>query len=417
MKRIDSTVWLLGWTLIAGSLVASEQPSHLPVQLTLSEAIERTLQLSPENQLSTSRISAQKGNCVQASAYPNPAFAYSAENVFGNREWRGWRAAESRYDLSQRIELGGKRASRIALARVGILQAKAAHALKQRELRLAATLAYCDLFEAQALIEFTSRQNALLDQWKTIANSPEAIDKLGPLQALQIRLKANQSAREHFALERDFAIKKQALALLWGENCPELAFDRVAPLSDTPAPPSSLCALREQLDAHPDLALAKLAHLGAHRNLQLAQADAIPDVDLLIGYKTEREGSHRGMVLGAEIPLPLFDSNQGAIYRARAEKRESQIALCELNRQLDQRLEIAYTDYLHSFQLFHTLRADGLPAAQTAFDRARESYRSGKISQFELIQEELVYLDSQKAYLQALVDCYRKRAWLDTFTP
>lgn len=58
-----------------------------------------------------------------------------------------------------------------------------------------------------------------------------------------------------------------------------------------------------------------MEHLAAHQNLNLEKSLAIPDVTVTLGYKTLQDTGNKGMILGASIPIPLFNQNQGNIQK------------------------------------------------------------------------------------------------------
>jgi cobalt-zinc-cadmium efflux system outer membrane protein len=54
------------------------------------------------------------GRRVQAAAIPNPEVSFELDNALGSGDLRGLTSAETTLQLSQLIELGGKRDARIA---------------------------------------------------------------------------------------------------------------------------------------------------------------------------------------------------------------------------------------------------------------------------------------------------------------
>jgi len=109
-------------------------PCEIFCETTLSfdEAVSKTLSLSPKLRIANSEINGKAGAQTQSRLYPNPVAGYSVENVFGNKNWQGWEAAESRYENAQLVELGGKRGCRYQTARFQSYAAQAGFTPKER---------------------------------------------------------------------------------------------------------------------------------------------------------------------------------------------------------------------------------------------------------------------------------------------
>ena len=82
--------------------------------VTLVDVLARIKQSNPTLRAAPLRGAAAAAHVVQAHARPNPSLAALAENVAGS--YTGFEQSELSLWLSQEIELGGKRSSRVDLA-------------------------------------------------------------------------------------------------------------------------------------------------------------------------------------------------------------------------------------------------------------------------------------------------------------
>ena len=82
--------------------------------LTLTDAVRRALAANPRLTAAERDIGIAAGKRLQASAIPNPELSVELDDAFGSGDYRGMRAAETTVQLSQLIELGGKREARVA---------------------------------------------------------------------------------------------------------------------------------------------------------------------------------------------------------------------------------------------------------------------------------------------------------------
>ncbi len=102
------------------SQVTSERKSIAPKGvITVSQALSSALQNNPDLQSVSAEVKAQEARALQAGLLPNPEFGIEAENFGGSGDVNGFDATETTIQLSQRFELGEKRAKRKQAAFLG----------------------------------------------------------------------------------------------------------------------------------------------------------------------------------------------------------------------------------------------------------------------------------------------------------
>ncbi|WP_256360340.1 TolC family protein [Methylomonas koyamae] len=97
------------------TLAIDSVPEEPMGTLILPQALAIALLKNPELSAYSSEIRAQEAASLQASLVPNPVFGANAAN-FGNSVIRGFDGDAVTLQLSQLIELGGKRAARTTAA-------------------------------------------------------------------------------------------------------------------------------------------------------------------------------------------------------------------------------------------------------------------------------------------------------------
>ena len=96
-------------------VVTAEEPRGV---LSLRDVLRLTLLRNPELNAFTFELRAAEARTLQAGVLPNPALSAELENIGGTGSTtKGARAAEATLQLSQLIELGGKRAKRASPCR------------------------------------------------------------------------------------------------------------------------------------------------------------------------------------------------------------------------------------------------------------------------------------------------------------
>src|SRR5512139_1945195 len=117
--------------------------------LTLDDAVAAALSASPELAALEQEVRALEAATEQARLLPNPELETEVENVAGSGSREGDQAAESTLRLSQRLELGGKRAARSHVAASAVEATAAELELRRRDLAASVKTAFAAALAAQ----------------------------------------------------------------------------------------------------------------------------------------------------------------------------------------------------------------------------------------------------------------------------
>lgn len=125
----------LAGALLATGLAVNAEPIALP------DALKKASESSPRISQAKAQAEAAEARARQAGVSPNPELGLEIENFGGSGPYRDFRSSETTLALSQRIELGGKRGARIAVAAAerdfALLAYKRAVADLERDVRVA----------------------------------------------------------------------------------------------------------------------------------------------------------------------------------------------------------------------------------------------------------------------------------------
>ena len=102
---------------LAAAVVASFLPLHAHAEpgngvLTLDRALSRALAANPRLTAAERDIGIASGRRIQAGAIPNPELSAELDDSLGSGRYRGTHSAETTLQLSQLVELWGKRDAR-----------------------------------------------------------------------------------------------------------------------------------------------------------------------------------------------------------------------------------------------------------------------------------------------------------------
>lgn len=374
------------------------------------EAVAAALQRSPALGAAEAALAASRGNLTQAGLLPNPSLGISAENIGGTGRYRGTTAAETTYQLSQRLELGGQRGARIGVARTEVALAGRDLAATRLDLVRAARQAFAEAVAGRRAVRIATDAVRLAEQ--VLGAARERVSA-GREPLLQQRRAEVQLATARLALsraEREAEAARRGLAVLLAAGDVTLApadrwFDEIGP------DPAGRGA--GQAADNPDFARWREEVARASAILGLERRRAVPDLTVGAGLRRFSDSNDTAAVVNLTLPLPVFDRNQGAIARAGADVTRSE-RLAELNQRA---LAASLTDAGQRLQTAWR-EADGLrrvvlPGAEQAFAFAREGYAAGRFSLLEVLDAQRTLLEARHQLNAALREVHLRRADAD----
>ncbi|RYZ77938.1 MAG: hypothetical protein EOP04_30660, partial [Proteobacteria bacterium] len=132
--------------------------------LPLSKALENVEHYSSLILGADSYTASLEGRKISAGSIPNPELNFEMEKFSGTKSTKGYDRAEIRTSLSQTIELGGKRGSRIALAEAELDASKLSASLIRIDVKNNVQLLFNDILRLQELKKIhESRKQAAVD--------------------------------------------------------------------------------------------------------------------------------------------------------------------------------------------------------------------------------------------------------------
>lgn len=411
-----TTLLLPASALTAPAAVAGEPPRRAAPSNGMvrvgspEEAIAAALRRSPDLGAAEAGVAASRGNLTQAGLLPNPALGATAENIAGSGAYRGTRAAETTYELAQRVEVGGQRGARIGVARTEIALAGRDLAATRLDLVRAARQAYAEAIATRRAARITADGVRLAEEVLRIARERVDAGREPLLQQRRAEVSLSTAAIARSRAEREAEVARRALAVLLAASEVELGpsdrwFDDIGPTPSSRMPTDPA--------ANPDFARWQDEIARSNAALALERRRAIPDLTVGAGVRRFSDTNDTAMVLNLSVPLPVFDRNQGNIARAGAELARTQ-RIAELNQRAlgaaltdaGQRLETAWREA-------DSLRRVVVPGAEQAFGFAREGYAAGKFSFLEVLDAQRTLFEARAQLNATLREVHLRRAEAD----
>jgi cobalt-zinc-cadmium efflux system outer membrane protein len=170
----------------------------------------------------------------------------------------------------------------------------------------------------------------------------------------------------------------------------------------------------------PDLAAHRLGIHRAEADVRLARAEGFANVYVLYQPYTFQnnapfgEKSATSWALGATVPVPLYNRNQGVIQRAVMNVTQTQVETVGIEHQIVNEVTQAVREYAVSKAAVHHLEAQILPQARLMRDDALRLFTSGESDALAYFNTQRDYNDAVRRYRDALVRQRRSMLRLNT---
>lgn len=381
----------------ASASLELEEPTGI---ITLRQALSMALMKNPELEAFSWEVRAREAQTLQAGLLPNPEYGIEAENFGGTGGFRGFDETETTFQLSQLIELGGKRSKRTRVAALGRDLAGWDYESKRLDVLTESAKAFVDVLAAQERLTLTEELVRLAEQVFNTVSARVRSGKVSPVEETKARVVLATNRIELERAKRGLETARRLLAATWGSTSP--TFKKVKGQLDAAKPIPSAGQLVRRISQNPDIArwVAELEQRKAA--VKLENAMRIPDATLSGGVRRFNETNANAFVLGIAMPLPLFDRNQGGTLEARyrlakanEERKASEVRIRTALAEVYQALSVAFVEAT-------ALKNDVLPGAQSVFDATSEGYRLGKFGYLDVLDAQRTLFKARNQYIEIL---------------
>ncbi|MCD2516743.1 TolC family protein [Massilia sp. G4R7] len=406
---------LFAQTLPAAAQVSAQPAESLPsvqragspgAALTLDQAIAKAFAANPGLRAAALDIAIAAGARRQAGVFPNPEVSFVREGT-----QRGTRTQT--VQLSQVLELGGKRSARIKLADSERSLAAGNLDVARTDLRAEVTTAYFDALAAQERAQLAQASLDVASKAAGAASKRVAAGRVSPLEEDRASV-AQAGARVDLAqAQSEWKVALTKLAAYWGDTSPAPASLAIPELDLAPAP--ALDEFERRLENLPQMRRARLQVQREQAQVGVDRAQRMPDLTLIVGSKKDDEIGRSQTVLGISVPLPLFNRNQGSLQASLARSEKAQAELEAERVRLRQELASTHQRAQLAREQVRTMREEILPAAQRVFDKTVTGFEAGKFGFLDVLEAQRTLLSTRTQYLQVLYERYRALADLGRY--
>jgi cobalt-zinc-cadmium efflux system outer membrane protein len=388
---------LVGVAFLLLGLPSTALRSQNVVHLTLDQAKSRLLRENLTLLAEQYSIAIAEAEAVQARVWNNPNFVWNSDLYSVEKNQYMNYKNQVLIQLEMMVPVTGRfhKAGRVADLNVDVAKATFSNTL--RELIFSFTLEYNGLAVAQERSKLLQEVEALYDQ---LIKSAELNQKVGALAGSEVlRLQSERLTVEAERMQNAQYIEASEArlkTLLYLQ--PEIRIQAELTTGTVNALPP-MGELMAQMAVGRGDYRAALSALEMHRkNISLQRALAIGDVK--IGFQPHDRGSnyvrpYQGIVV--EIPLPMFDRNQGNVSIAENEYRRAQVELVHKENEMQNELFSLYRQCLEVNRTLEEYSNERLAAVRLLNKSATENYLKRHLSLLE-------YIDLQRIYKQTITD-------------
>lgn len=394
------------------SAVTHGQTAERP--LTLKRAITHALDQHPRLQIFQLRQQGLDG--LRQSAALSPAWRLEAEveNFAGTGEVQGFDVSEQTLALSSVIELGGKRAARIAVvdARTGLVDTE--RQIAALELVSRVTQNFIEALAAQQRLELA---NEALDVAQTTLQVVRQRAEAGAAPQAEVLRADAAKTRAKLAVarvRRELATQRVKLAVLLGVTAKD--FGSVAGNLFRLPPADDFAQLYQRARDNPVMEALMDKQRLKKAELQLARSQASSDIEWQLGVRRMAATGDTGLVASISLPLFTGSRSRGDIKAARAELDQVYFRRQDALRKLHAQLYEAYANRQQNIATVQALREQVIPTLTKALQITQRAYETGRYSYIDWVAAQRELLNAKRALIDAAAAALSYGAVIEQFT-
>lgn len=375
-----------------------------PPTFELKDAISAALAHNPDLGLFQFDVRAANARKDQAALRPAPTVGFNLEYFGGTGDFQGVRSAEATLSLSQIVELGSKRESRISVATAEADALTTARQAAQLDVLAEVVRRFVSVASLQEEAKLNLRARELAERTAQAADA-----RVRAARAPHVEIDRATIALERAKLEQRNALSRldaarRRLSAMWGAD--DALLDG-RPMGEARAELFRLPdvdgfdRLIVRLEANPDFLRFASEERLRDAELRLAASQRKPDLAVTGGMR--RIQGSRDVALVASVSIPLFAGRRADSYIAEAAAKRAAVgpmreaALTKARAQL----YALYRELRESEANVRVIEDTLGPKMEEALRETEYAFERGRYSYLELVDAQREYLDVQRARIDA----------------
>lgn len=397
MHRTTCVIFIMLFSVSASMMNAQQNNIG---KLTLKSAVEIAIKSNPELEVLRKEVTARESVKLQGSLYPNPVFDIEAENILGQEDFSGFKGSEITAKVSQDILLAGKISKRTKIAEADISLAEWDYEIKRLDVITNVRKVFMSALSTQTIIEKNKELINISNE--LISNLEKRVEagKISPAEVSRAMIILNSLQIELNRLQSEYDISIVELKSLLYQ--PELSFTSLEDNMEAVFELPDFNSLVLQLGNNPNLKRYEREYQKQQAVINYEESKAVPDINISAGYKRLNEAKANTFLIGASIPLPLFDRNQGSIQEAMIRYDQKKIEKESIENKLRLNLGVLYNRFKSLLNISEQLKNNSIPKAHETFNIIKEGNLSGRFAILDVIDAERTLFELQNQYLTVI---------------
>ena len=383
-------------------------PATVPsTPLTMQQAVDLALAQNPTLLAARQNFYSVRAQEMQAGVRQNPYLALSGSNLTEAEYFN------NPYGLTLGVgrvfERGHKREWRVDSARSTTAQTEDQLQLTEQQTILAVRQAFTNFIIAKAAKKLADDNLADFKREVNIGQDRFKAGDLAKLDFERLDLQLAQFESDEANAEEAAEQASDQLQVLLGIDKPRANFDITGDVVPPPLTQSMDDLEKKALVARPDLKAAQAAVAVADAQVKLAYANGTADPTVEADYN--RTGTENSVGFTFNIPLRIFDKNQGNKETAKYTAQSNRFTVTATRNQVISDVDQAYASYDTYKLLSDRYNGHYLDEAKDVLDIARFSYDHGGLALIDYLDalrdSRSVTSDALNAYQQTWMSIHQ----------
>lgn len=366
-----------------------------PARVDLATVLKLAREASPRLALQRQQVAIAQAERRTAGAYPNPSVSFGHANQPGAvTNFEGRQSAE--WSVEQPVLLPGQHSSRVRAADLRVDAARAWLSASAGELAAEAGAGYVALLAAQQKQALLSDSLQELQQLRDVVAARHQHGVASQYDLLRFDLELTAWRTQVAEAVAELSDRQSQLAALLG--VPD--WRPLGQVSELKA--LSVQAGAQQRAEHPVVAASRRAEAAAQAGVRAAELDRLPNVSVSVGKFWTREPYGKTYSVGVGIEVPLFDSRDGELDKAKAEAESARLERRLSEAQVQADVERYSALVRQRLAALHEYQRQLLPQLPDLQQMAKDAYRLGQSSVAELLDATRASYDTRLSQLELM---------------
>ena len=391
--RLSRGIWIAAWTI--GSVWAQQKT------LTWEAAKAEFLAINPTMQAGQLGVQESRADEITAFLRPNPDLTVAVDqiNLFTGHPYRAFGEALTFIASSYLVERRHKRELRLESAKEGTAIAVSQLADQERNLIFNVRTAFVQVLQQKAALAVMRENLGFYDRVLDVSRDRFKVGDIAQMDLDRLELQRAQFESDVETAAVNLRTGKIQLRALLNDRTPVDQLD-VAGAFEYGEVRTSLDEFRKvAFDNRPDLLAAVQSVTQANTNYALAVANGStdPTIGWDLGHETPDISAFMG--ISVNIPLRIFDRNQGEKARTKLDITRNQRLVDAAKLQVVNDVDSAYATLQTALILLRPYKTKYLEQAVRVRESVTLAYQHGGASLLDFLQAQQDYRGIQLSYL------------------